>query len=135
MIGSVVGPRTKQLMKSYEIRILDFYLDLPFTTQYSPVEGVTSGELVWSAEESDSQFAKFTYSLKNNLNKDMKNVWSYVVFYDKEGKPIDDTPSTGSEIFAMETVIRSGSVRHSVKQLMKSYEIKNPPASIYRSGL
>lgn len=128
LFNSYAGPRTKQLMKSYEIRILDFNIDTNFTRREIPLKGVTGSGFTWFDEEPDSPDVRFSYSLQNHLSKNVKSVWSYVVFYDKDGAPIDESLKVGQEISAMETLPINGFARRSVKRLMKNYEIK-----IYRS--
>lgn len=131
LFGSTVGPRTKELAKSYEIRILDFYIDPRYTEQSVYMdEEVTGGELTWSDNGQDSSYIEFYYTVQNNRNDDKYNVRSYVVFYDKEGKPIDTSLEMAMDMSAKETQTRFGTVRRSVKQLMDSYEIKVPGIAI-----
>ena len=133
---SLVSSRTKQLIKSYEIRILDFDIDMEATSrdkqeiyitvsQDIPSEGVSGGKLTWFEKEPpDPLFIKFSYSLKNHNTTDVKRVSSYVVFYDKEGQPINESGESVTTLPATETVQIRDSTFRSIKQLTESYEIK-----------
>ena len=48
------------------------------------VEGVKGSTLTW-----DGAFGNYTFSLQNRLREDVRNVKCFVVFHDKEGKPIE----------------------------------------------
>ena len=119
---SSVGSRVTQLAKSYEIKILDFDIDHPsYNIIRIPLKGVTGGDFTWS----EVLYTEFSYSLQNYLSVDVKDVFSYVVFYDKEGNPIDEsTESRNLEIPAMGTLKVEGWVGHDVKQLTKRVEFK-----------
>jgi len=47
------------------------------------LEGVLATHFVWEA------FGDYTYSLRNELREPVKDVHYFVVFYDKEGNPVD----------------------------------------------
>lgn len=49
-------------------------------------EGVTGGKLVW---ERGYNGWRFSFSLRNHLREDVKNVHYYVIFYDDLDDPID----------------------------------------------
>ena len=87
---SYVGPGTKQLMKSYEIRILDFDIAPPHITRGALLQGVTGNELRW--DKVWSIVRSISYNLQNHLDTDLKNIFCLVVFYDKENTPIAVTP-------------------------------------------
>ena len=54
------------------------------------VEGVTGGKLSWRrAGTYDPGDWFFTFSLRNHLREDVKNVHYYVISYDERGDPID----------------------------------------------
>ena len=125
--SSLVGPRVRQLMKSYEIRILDFDIVLHITRALGmslvPLEGVTGNDFTWV--EGDLGW-RFSYSLQNHLSEDVKDIVSYVVFYDKEGAPIAESlESRNQEIPAMGTLqVERGPIGDYVKQLTKQREYK-----------
>ena len=55
------------------------------------LEGVTAGKLTWQ-EGSGSLYSpkhQFTFSIRNRLREDVKNVHYYVIFYDELDDPID----------------------------------------------
>lgn len=54
-------------------------------------QGVTAGKLTWGY----SKYFKFT--LRNHLRQDVKNIFFYVIFYDKLGDPIDVQTKTFRE--------------------------------------
>ena len=136
---SHVGSQVQQLMKSSEIRILDFDIAPPWmTSELVPLEGVTGNGLTWLELEKDEfswidwgEFTghkedllgwKFSYYLKNHLSEDVKNVVSYVVFYDQEekGAPIAESSEKHQKIPARGTVQVEGRIySHNVKQLTK----------------
>lgn len=84
---SPVGPSVEYLMKSYEIRILDF--DVSHSKiRYVPLEGVTGSSSRFTWINTTGTIYAFSYFLQNHLKKDVTDVYSYVVFYDKKGAPI-----------------------------------------------
>ena len=117
--SSNVGPRIKQLMKSYEIRILDFDIDTIYTRRGIPLEGVTGSGFTWLDKDPDSSYIWFSYSLQNHLSQYLENVFCEIIFYDKDGSPIDESLPMGTGISAMEIQPRDGIVKHSVKRLTK----------------
>ena len=58
------------------------------------VEGVTGGKFIWDANSvgglGDLDL-KYTFSLRNRLRENVKNVHYLVIFYDRLGDPIDIT--------------------------------------------
>ena len=118
-IASSVGPGTKQLMKSYEIRILDFDIASPHITRGTLLQGVTGNGLRWD-------FISISYNLQNHLDKDLKNIFCLVVFYDKENTPIGVTSGRSDlEIPARGTLkIEEIFVPGNLKELTKGVEYK-----------
>lgn len=49
-------------------------------------EGVTSYKFAWSGS---SPYRRYSFSLRNRLRQDVKNIHFYVIFYDNLGAPID----------------------------------------------
>ena len=62
----------------------------------SSTEGVTGGKLVWGRSSYDGR--RFSFSLRNHLREDVKNVHYYVIFHDELGDPIDVQGTTTSYI-------------------------------------
>ena len=60
------------------------------------VEGVTGGKLVWGRSSYDGR--RFSFSLRNHLREDVKNVHYYVIFHDELDDPIDVQGTTTSYI-------------------------------------
>ena len=124
---SLVGHRVGQLMTSYEIRILGFDIDPDLTRGLGgsliPLEGVTGSEFTWF--EKDGTW-RGTYSLHNHLSQGVKGVMCYVVFYDKEGAPIDESlMKRYLEMPAMGTLqVEGGIILDHVKQLTKRVEYR-----------
>ncbi len=50
-------------------------------------EGVTGGKLVW--KYAVLQSGSYSFSLRNHLRENVKNVYCFVIFYDVQGDPID----------------------------------------------
>lgn len=145
---SLVGPRVKQIMHSYEVRIIDLTIDTRFPSQKESLKGFTGNGLTWfelsqysqvdgieefpggsNREDEDSpKEVGFSYSLQNNLSTDITNVRLTLVFYDKEGVPIDQWEINNAvDILAKQTVKVKGSVSRSTKQLTKSVEPRIVP--------
>ena len=56
------------------------------------VEGISGGKFLWAAAPSTwgtSYSGEYTFSLRNRLRKNVKNVYCFVIFYDKQGDPIE----------------------------------------------
>ena len=51
------------------------------------MEGVTGGKFTWSG--SSSRMPNYSFSLRNRLRQNVKNVYCLVIFYDMQGDPID----------------------------------------------
>lgn len=147
---SLVGPRVKQIMHSYEIRIIDLTIDTRFPSQKESLKGFTGDGLTWfelskysqvdgieqfqfprGANKKDEDSPKevgFSYSVQNNLSTDFTNVRLTLVFYDKEGIPIDQWEINNAvDILAKQTVKVKGHVSRSTKQLAKSVEPRIVP--------
>ncbi len=121
---SHVGTRVQQLMKSYEIKILDFDIAPPHMVRgwgfpLVPLEGVTGSGFTWLGERDIS------YTLQNHLSQDVKNVLSYIVFYDKKGNPIDESGEDIVEIPTMGTLrVENRVIGYDVKQLTNRVEYR-----------
>lgn len=50
-------------------------------------EGVTGGKLVWGSAA--VQIGFYSFSLRNQLRENVRNVYCLVIFYDTQGDPID----------------------------------------------
>lgn len=145
---SLVGPSVKQIMHSYEVRVIDLRIDTRFPSQKESLKGFTGNGLTWfelskysqvdgiegfpggsNTEDEDSpKEVGFSYSVQNNLYKDVKNVKFYLVFYDKEGIPIDSWDINNAvDIEAKETFKVKGKVSRSTKLLTKSAEPRIVP--------
>ena len=144
---SLVGPSVKQLMQGYEIVILDFDIDTAFPSQNTPLEGVTGKGLTWFEMSKYSEIdginilgipsnqqpigklqyfpedIGFSYSIRNNRNEDMKNVWITLGFFDKKGVPIHEWDiSRSMDIGAMKTLKVKGWINRNTKQLTERVE-------------
>ncbi len=51
------------------------------------VEGVTGGKLIWKYPFGAG--GEYTFSLRNRLRENVRNVYCFVIFYDMQGDPID----------------------------------------------
>ena len=51
------------------------------------LKGVTAGKLTWRAGPYGKK--EFSFSMRNRLRENVKNVHYYVIFYDELGDPID----------------------------------------------
>ena len=49
-------------------------------------KGVTGGQLTWTYS---SNLGSYSFSLRNQLRENVRNVYCLVIFYDKQGNPID----------------------------------------------
>ena len=89
---NTVGPGMKQLMKGYEIRILHFEINPNILTRGTLLtEGVTGSGLRWSEKDPGSVRRGIFYKLHNHLDRDLKDIYCNIVFYDKENTPIAAT--------------------------------------------
>lgn len=54
-------------------------------------EGVTGGQLTWDDDDrwGAGTGGGYTFSLRNKLNYNIKNIYCLVIFYDQKGSPID----------------------------------------------
>ena len=104
---SSVGASIEQLMQSYEIKIIDFEIDIAFPSQNTPLTGFTGSRLTWfelsnysqvdgieqfpggsnKKDEDSPKEVGFSYSVQNNLSTNKTHVRVTLVFYDKEGFP------------------------------------------------
>ena len=144
---SQVGHSVKQLMQSYEITIIDFDIDTAFPSQNTPLEGIIGNGLDWFELSQYSEIygidvlgispdqqppgnpefslknIGFSYSIRNTLNKDLKNVRITFVFLDKKGVPIHEWGiSRSMDIGAMKTLKVKGEVSRSTKRLTERVE-------------
>ena len=123
---SHVGSRVQQLMTSYEIRIRDFDIDPDLARglgmSFVPLEGVTGSGFKWLEKDRGGDFFYFLY---NNLRVDVKNVFSYVVFYDEADVPIAESIGRpNQEIPAMGNLKVEGDAADDVKQLTARVEFR-----------
>ena len=146
-IVSLVGPSVKQIMHNYEVRVIDLRIDTRFPSQKESLKGFTGNGLTWfelskypqvdgieehvvsiiKGEDSPKEVG-FSYSVQNNLSTDITNVRLTLVFYDKEGVPIDQWAINNAvNILAKQTLKVKGSVSRSTKQLTKSVEPRIVP--------
>ena len=87
------------------------------------VEGVSGGKFTWNSGYVGGilsyDFDKYTFSLRNHLRENVRNIRYLVIFYDQQGDPIDVTFEQFSEIIPAGLAKRSkGRVSdYSVKKL------------------
>ena len=66
------------------------------------IEGVTGGKFTWNSGYVggilSEAFDKYTFSLRNHLRENVRNIRYLVIFYDQQGDPIDVTFEQFSEI-------------------------------------
>lgn len=145
---SLVGPGVKQIMHSYEVRVIDLAIDTRFPSQKESLKGFTGNGLTWfelskysqvdgierfpggsnKKDEDSPKEVGFSYSVQNNLSTDITNVRLTLVFYDKRGVPIDQWEINNAvDILAKQTVKVKGGVSRSTKQLTKSVEPRIVP--------
>jgi len=91
-------------------------------------EGVVGDQFTWAA---DIPIGRYTFSLRNQLRENVKNVYCLVVFYDKQGNPIDvDVVQYKGIIPAgLAKRVESG-VHHSVQELTTTGYSKSPRTKI-----
>ena len=53
------------------------------------VEGVTGGKMTWDYPSSSVYSGDYSFSLRNRLRENVRNVYYYVIFYDAQDDPID----------------------------------------------
>ncbi len=91
------------------------------------IDGLTGGKFLWTVNTIPSYAGNdlsYTFSLRNQLRENVKNVQYLVIFYDKDGDPIDTTFAKFAEIIPAGLAKRSsGNVSdYSVKRLSTKYE-------------
>ena len=122
-ISGYVGPGTRQLMKSYEIRILGFDILPPHVARGPLLEGVTGNRLRWDKTDSESMRMSISYNLQNQLSKDI-NVNCNIVFFDEEDVPIGATIGKSVKIPAGGNQWVEDDIWSSLKQLTKRVEYR-----------
>ena len=88
------------------------------------VQGVTGGKFVWNDTSSVSIDLRYTFSLRNKLRENIKNIHYLVIFYDKSGDPIDVNIEVFSEIIPAGLARRHRGLvsDYSVRDLSTEYE-------------
>lgn len=94
------------------------------------VEGITGGSFTWGNQLFG--FGDYSFTLRNQLREDVRNVYCMVVFYDKGGNPLD------VDVIHYEDVIPAGLGRRingevdaSIKKLTTPVSPDNPYLSSY----
>ena len=88
------------------------------------VQGITGGKFVWNDTSLLPRNLGYTFSLRNKLRENIKNVHYLVIFYDEQGDPIDVTFEVFPEIIPAGLARRHrGAVSdYSVRNLSTKYE-------------
>ncbi len=88
-------------------------------------EGVEAVSFAWNQNENHSKiglyhylYTGYTFSLRNQLRESVKNVVYVVIFYDKQGNPID------SEIMLFDRVILPGLAKRVTDQKVSDKSVK-----------
>jgi hypothetical protein len=87
------------------------------------VEGVTGGKMIWATALS----GYYSFSLRNRLRENVRNVHYYVIFYDAEDDPIDVEVAQYKELIPAglaKRVTPSFGVHSSVRELTKRVEFR-----------
>ena len=97
-------------------------------------EGVSATSFAWETKEGAkiSVYAaysrRYTFSLRNKLRESVKNVYCLVIFYDKQGDPID------SEIVLFDKIILSGLAKRITGQQVSHKSVKEMSTNYSKSG-
>jgi hypothetical protein len=87
------------------------------------VEGVTGGKMIWATALS----GYYSFSLRNRLRENVRNVYYYVIFYDAQDDPIDVATAQYKELIPAGLAKRVTSfpgVHSSVRELTKRVEFR-----------
>jgi hypothetical protein len=87
------------------------------------VEGVTGGKMIWATALS----GYYSFSLRNRLRENVRNVHYYVIFYDAEDDPIDVEVAQYKELIPAglaKRVTPSFGVHSSVRTMTKRVEFR-----------
>lgn len=100
----------------------------------SSVEGIAAGSFTWDHKEGHKSNVYgflsegYTFSVRNKLRESVKNVYCVVIFYDKQGDPID------SEIVLFEGVILPGLAKRVTGQKVSHTSVKEMSTSYREQG-
>ena len=93
------------------------------------VEGVTGGKLIWKYPASQS--GSYSFSLRNQLRGNIKDVYCLVIFFDAQGDPIDvDVVHFRDPIPAGLAKRVKSKVDDSVQELTTRYNAKTPHTKV-----
>lgn len=94
-------------------------------------EAVTGSTLTWNVT-GVYRDGRYTFSLQNRLREDIRNVYCYVVFYDKEDNPIEVDVVQFKEIIpaGLAKRVTNGNVHVSVQELTTDYLCKEPHTKV-----
>ena len=93
-------------------------------------EGVTGSTLTWNT--TGYTYSGYTFSLQNRLREDVRNVYCFVVFYDKESNPIETDVVQFKEIIpaGLAKRVTDCKVHYSVKELTTKLYSKAPHTKV-----
>ncbi len=93
-------------------------------------EGVTGSTLTWNT--TGYTYSGYTFSLQNRLREDVRNVYCFVVFYDKESNPIETDVVRCKEIIpaGLAKRVTDCKVHYSVKELTTKLYSKAPHTKV-----
>lgn len=78
LINFDIDPNIRLLTRKQDIELVD-----PESSQSLEEEGITYENIRWS------EYAFYTFSLRNELDRDVENIWCHIFFFDEEHVPID----------------------------------------------
>jgi len=90
------------------------------------VEGVTGGMIQWHYIGLRSEYYGYSFSLRNRLREDVRNVRCFAIFLDDQGNPIDtrDVEFAGIIPAGLAKRVTGKTVHESVKNLTKQVEFR-----------
>lgn len=93
------------------------------------MEGVTGGKLTWDLAHAQSGY--YSFSLRNQLRENVRNVYCLVIFYDAQGEPIEvDVVHFQDPIPAGLAKRVDSKVHNSVQELTTRVGLKTPHTKI-----
>lgn len=88
-------------------------------------EGVTVENFIWDNDYDNSyvRIQGFTFSIRNHLRSAISNIFALIIFYDRNGSPLDVIPLKFSNLIPAKLAKRaSSSADYSIKKMTTSYK-------------
>ena len=114
LINFDIDPNIQRLTLREDIKLVD-----PDSGQNLVEEGITYENTRWS------EYAFYTFSLRNELEKDVKNIHCHIFFFDEENIPIDsDVVIFAGSIPSEMTKQVNGTINLSIAEKTKHFHVK-----------